>query len=128
MLTVMVSIGRNVGANPLSNDDWIAFVNATSDVIRNQNEKPELHWGTGSWDGISEESAHITVYRHYVTEGMRYAYREGLSRLARHYGQDAIALTISEPELISGGAKVNHLCDEECGDETHPRDGRITHQ
>jgi hypothetical protein len=101
MLTVMVSIGRNVGNTPLSDRDWTFFLNDAADVIRRQFEDAEFHFGKGVWDGISEDSVHITVYRESVTEGMRYAYREGLSRLARHYGQDAIALTISEPELIS---------------------------
>lgn len=102
MFTVMVSIGRNVGANPLSDRDWTFFLNDVSSVIRKGDyEIPEIHYGTGVWDGISEESAHVTVYRDSVTEGMRWAFREGLSRLARHYGQDAIALTISEPDLIT---------------------------
>ena len=98
MFTVMVSIGRNVGPNPLSSRDWSRFLNDASDVIRNQGESPEFHYGTGMWDGIREESAHITVYRDVRPDD--YAIRQGLSRLARHYGQDAIALTISEPILV----------------------------
>lgn len=103
MFTVMVSIGRNIGNEPMSDRDWIFFQNDVADVIRREGEMPEVHSGTGMWDGIRETSVHLTVYREFVTEGMRYAYRQGLARLASHYGQDAIALTISEPELVSPG-------------------------
>jgi len=103
MFTVMVSIGRNVGNTPLSDRDWTFFQNDVADVIRREGEMPEIHTGRGLWAMVWEDSVHLTVYREFVTEGMRYAYREGLSRLASHYGQDAIALTISEPELVSPG-------------------------
>jgi hypothetical protein len=100
MRTVMVSIGRNIGNEPMSDRDWTAFVNATSNAIRRAGESPEIHFGHGTWDGIREESAHITVYRHTDTEIPRTAIYERLAFLAEYFGQDAIALSISEPILI----------------------------
>ena len=102
MRTVMVSIGRNIGNEPMSRKDWLAFVNDASDAIRAQGESPEFHFGTGIWDGISEESVHLTVYRDEITETYLYGVKNRLSILASKYGQDAIALTISEPILVIG--------------------------
>lgn len=100
IFVVQASIGRNIGSEPLSRSDWVHFINDVSDAIREQNEKPEFHFGTGVWEGISEDSAHITVYRANITDEYRYAIRQNLARIAFTYGQEAIALTISESELI----------------------------
>jgi hypothetical protein len=103
MFVVQASIGRNVGTQPLSNRDWTFFLNDVADVLRNQGEAPEFHFGEGEWNGVYEDSAHITVYRaERPSEAALYAYREGFSRIASHYGQDAIGLTIAESILITG--------------------------
>lgn len=100
MFTVMVSIGRNIGWQAMSTKDWTRFLNDTLNVIRHQGESPEIHYGVGMWEGVVEESAHLTVYRDEVTADMTYAYRQGLARLAHIYGQDAIALSVTEPVLV----------------------------
>ena len=102
MRTVMVSVGRNIGNVPMSDKDWTTFVNRVADAIRRANESPEIHFGHGVWDGIREESAHITVYRNTDTEIPRTMIYERLRYLAKYFGQDAIALTISEPTLVGG--------------------------
>lgn len=100
MHTLMVSVGRNIGDTAMSSRDWGQFLNAVSDVVRTQGETPEFHFGQGEWEGVTEESVHITVYRETLDGTYLYGVRQGLARLAYMYGQDAIALSVTEPVLI----------------------------
>lgn len=93
---IQASIGRNIGNVPMSSRDWSRFLNDVSDAIRVQGESPEIHTGVGTWEGIREESAHLTFYRDEMpSNGDRTTMVLSLSRLATKYGQDAIGLTVS---------------------------------
>src|SRR3954471_13809581 len=56
MLTV--SVGRNVGTVPMSGDDWTTLIDRCRDALNVTVGIPDtVHYGTGVWDGIPEESA-----------------------------------------------------------------------
>lgn len=102
MFIIQLSLGRNIGDQPMSDRDWRRFLNDAADTIRNQGETPELHLGSGVWGGVREESARITVYRDEApTETYRAHLRAFLPVIAARYGQDAIGLVIAESELIN---------------------------
>lgn len=98
---VQASIGRNIGNEPMSKRDWKRFINDVSDALREQNETPEFHFGTGTWEGISEDSVHVTVFRNAGNLSDIGTLKATLSRIAARYGQDAIALTIGTSVLIT---------------------------
>lgn len=101
MFIIQASIGRNIGTQPMSDRDWRRFLNDVSDTIRDQGETPELHIGTGAWEGVRETSARLTVYREErPTDATLNYLRAFLPVIAARYGQDAIGLVIAESELI----------------------------
>lgn len=117
MYSYTATIGRNVPATnpnpmhagkPMTLTTWEQFVeDVKADMLTVSNNYQagvatmEIHRGKGIWDGVEEESAKITLLldealpKDHVNQMRRY-----LSELARQYGQDAIALTIGESELI----------------------------
>ncbi len=105
MYTYQASIGRNtIGGEPLRKDQWVRFVNIVSDGMSTlfpHNGKPEIHFGTGMWDGVSEDSAFITVRTE--TPATEYQLRNvkvWLATDAAIYGQAAIGFTIGYSDLI----------------------------
>ena len=58
----------------------------------------EVHYGKGTWEGVPEDSAMISVRSHAPITHLHSLRRE-LGELADKYGQDAIALTIGTSEL-----------------------------
>lgn len=111
---VQVNIGRNVGTEPMSAQRWQDF---QQDVISSLNgfqlyldyKAPaityEIHSATGTWDGIEEESAHIsTLVDTSKSEGRPLAnafthLNKDLRDIAARYDQEAIAL-ISGSKLL----------------------------
>ena len=104
MLQVQVSIGRNTSPGiPLPKIAWYNFQRDIGEAlwenVAGAAQWEEVHTGTGSWDGQTEESAHITVLDVFWLD--REALTRDLASIAKRYGQDAIALTVTEPELLS---------------------------
>ena len=107
MYVYTATIGRNyVSTNfltcQLTLTEWEQFIeDVEADMLRAvPSDIVEIHRGKGVWDGVEEESAKITLLRHSeATDDMLYELRRYLSENARHYGQDAFALTIGESEL-----------------------------
>ena len=108
---IQVNIGRNFVPDQynrfygeLSESAWNDF---QDDIVRildgyrehsdMGHEVPEIHLGTGVWDGRIEESAKISLYHEggFDLDGIR----EQLFRLKKEYSQDSIALIIGS-ELI----------------------------
>lgn len=101
---IQVNIGRNVLTMPMGEKFWNAF---QEDVVRildgyrehsdMGHEVPEIHLGTGVWDGRVEESAKISLYHEggFDLDGIR----EQLRQLKLKYLQDNIALIIGS-ELV----------------------------
>lgn len=97
---IQASIGRNIGSEPMSARDWTRFLNDVADAIRTHDESPEVQFGTGTWEGVTEESARITVYRDEIDPGEVTTIANRLATLAGRYGQDAIGLAVTHPLLV----------------------------
>lgn len=106
MQQVQVSIGRNNASGiSLPKIAWYNFQSAISDTLwfhtRGGDRGVEIHKGEGQWEDQTEESAHITMLDVFSVD--REALSRDLARIALRYGQTAIALTVTEPELITAG-------------------------
>ena len=120
MKTVTVTIGRNVKATPLSTDEWATFVNRAKDSLVAFESQingldstwTETHFGTGTWDGVPEDSAKVTLFYETATgtftsgeeQEAEDELRQTLAALATRFGQDAIALNFGHSVLISAKA------------------------
>ena len=108
MFTYQASIGRNTKAGePMRKSEWIRFVNSVSDAMGtlfpagSGNAKPEIHYGTGVWNGVSEDSAIVTVRLDSAANVTRLRELHGwLAADAHNHGQDAIGFLIGESILI----------------------------
>ena len=68
MFSYTATIGRNVGTEPMTITDWEQFIeDVRSDMLRFAVESAihvesvETHRGKGTWEGVEEESAKITI-------------------------------------------------------------------
>lgn len=105
-----VAIGRNVGDKPMSGRDWELF---RAEVIRAVREgsggrilpNPNtIAFGHSEWNGVSEETA-VFVWFDYPTVagiGLDNIVVQKLKKIAKHFGQEAIAYTISETQFVEG--------------------------
>lgn len=99
--SITVTIGRNVGSEPLGDEGWARF---QADVIDRITAlvRPSFtftYYGVGEWQGITEESAAI------LFGGTEYTANAAdvssvLSVLAEEYGQDAIGFSFG-PSLLA---------------------------
>lgn len=89
---LVVTIGRNVGDEPMESGKWDTFVNDTLDQLSALLVPSAVFgpfFGTGEWEGVTEESAMLSLTVGYTS---RVEHVESiLSTLADRYGQDAIA-------------------------------------
>lgn len=100
-----VTIGRNVGSSPLSDDDWALFQSATVDRISALIKPTDVFTflGSGTWrddvtgELISEESAHVTFLPGYTAQVPHI--ESILKDLADDYKQDAIAFSYGPANL-----------------------------
>lgn len=109
MYTYTATIGRNVPGHegePMTLTMWEQFrEDVTADMHRFAAESAlhveciETTYGKGVWCGVEEDSAKITMLTTAQADNPGIL-RRYLSESARHYGQDAIALTIGQSELI----------------------------
>lgn len=108
------NIGRNVGDIPMTEARWMEFQHAVAMrmgiAAMGKDGKPsgpdlsiavahdcQFHYGRGMWDGVPEDSAHISIF---WEPGLDIDQLRGmLKSLAHKYGQDAIAL-IAGSELV----------------------------
>lgn len=117
MLSYTATIGRNFSAThplpglrgkPMTLGAWERFIeDVEAEMVRHlqagqvEPVTVEIHRGKGEWNGVTEESAKVTVLRNGYAE---YDYLASLhfvlSQLARDYGQDAIALTVGHSILL----------------------------
>lgn len=99
--TVVVSIGRNVGTVPLSDDVWSCFVRDVGEVLTwaGGTLVVEAAESAGVWDGVVEESATFVAVG--VPVEALLSLRSRLARLAGFYGQEAIAVTTGSTDLVS---------------------------
>lgn len=116
---IQASIGRNVGTEPMADAVWHVFKQDTREAlflsvhdvdiavaVGIEWEDLQVHTGIGEWDGVKEESAHVSVYFD-TKPGQVNAARlhehlsDRLVALAREYGQDAIAFIVTDSHLAT---------------------------
>lgn len=120
---VTVTIGRNVPnvpptnrpdltlavpASPMSALDWTEFQQAVSDALWSTSSGThaawtERHYGTADWEGVTEESAKISLLGADFTHVV--ALRSRLETIRGMYAQDAIALSVGTSDLIERPAQ-----------------------
>lgn len=99
MQYVQVNIGRNVGSESMSDADWDKFIAYTASALSStclNHTEFEFHYGRGTWEGVAEESCHVSTLAQSV-DGPKL--RSKLRDLARQFGQDTVALVIGS-ELV----------------------------
>jgi hypothetical protein len=144
MTYIQINIGRNIEladgvTGPMAANAWHHFqsevtgalVDAVNATVNYQQGKTtnamqtELHTGTGTWDGVAEESAHISLFHDVQldmfalleggksvefapsnvttpTEMVTFLLETHLPLIAATYGQDAIAFIVTDSHLASG--------------------------
>ena len=103
---IQVNIGRNIGTEPMDDKSWSTFKGRVAYAIYNSancweafviRTNVELHDGMGRYNGITEDSSHISSY---WEDGFDLdQLREELRTVRDIYGQDSIAL-LTESELV----------------------------
>ncbi len=115
MSYLQVNVGRNVNDEPMDDQDWTEFTEsialklATTVVGNNRVTRDhyteilsqvEYHTGMGTWDGVTEESCHISLFSPAeIDPGYLRELRIYLENTKRYYSQDAIALIVGS-ELV----------------------------
>jgi len=98
---VTVTIGRNLGSEPMSPHDWADFQSLTTQAARDL-LAPTLTFGpftgSGEWDDVVEESAVFIFVSHYPASVR--AVESKLVAVASEFGQDAIAWSFG-PNLLA---------------------------
>ncbi len=100
-MSTYVSIGRNVGDQPLNATDWTEFISRTSMTVY-EFAGPLVSYATGH--GVyndSPEDTFIVVGAQTPNPHDASCLRIALRALARAYGQECIALAICEPEFLT---------------------------
>lgn len=106
MYVYAVTIGRNVKAwgAPMHDGMWETFQDTISELMAayaQEDDFLEIHHGTGEWEGVPEDSTKVTLLRNEPLEEHDLdAIRYRLRLEATLFGQEAIALTIGQSELI----------------------------
>ncbi len=108
-MNVIISIGRNIGNEPMDDSRWASFCLKTHEIA--QRHCTHIYFsgqGAGVFEGVVEES--FTVIGEFVSNtdivpGLTNSTDivDELGRLAKAYGQEAIAVTFGTP--IFAGAK-----------------------
>lgn len=96
---VFVTIGRNVGLEPMSRQKWQSFREAMRAALQATVGMPdfEIVGLGGKWNDVAEMAAVFVVLGPAAALG---GLREQLARLAVDYGQQAIAFAVGCSELI----------------------------
>lgn len=91
---ISITIGRNIGKNPMTTGSWVDFKTATFGVL-NTHSKIDgaifMGEGLGVW-GYEQEDAHAFIVL--ADEVDEPALRDDLAKLAKKYQQDAIGCAI----------------------------------
>ena len=97
---LVVTIGRNVGIEPMSDARWSEFQDRVIATVRRHFAHSQSFgpfYGVGEWDGVTEESAVLTFLTSYPGSTDRFAV--DLAELSSEYDQDAIAWSFGPANL-----------------------------
>jgi len=102
MTSITISIGRNIGAEPMTLTNWRDFISAVTRIIGYADPNAVLYVtaaeSIGEWDGVSEQSR---TWVGSIADESVDSLRAMLRALASVYEQDAIALSVGHTELIT---------------------------
>lgn len=113
---IQANIGRDVQGKPMGDLTWETFRTATVTAIIGaafdggiplRRGDFQVHTGVGEWEGVAEESSHVSVYyggkrvSKRTLDRIRDGLGERLPFLAGQYGQDAIAFIVTESHLAT---------------------------
>lgn len=103
MQTITVTIGRNVGQDPLPQDRWNEFIADTRAAV--ESAVSDIWVATpyrGSWDGVPEDAFvfYGPVVGTLANTPQERALKQRLSVLAGYYGQQAIGVSVGFSELV----------------------------
>lgn len=112
MQTITITFGRNIGTEPMSQDNWQHFIIAVENEVEHYThdlEGPGIVFkaqSTGFWVGadgqrVEEDSSAIIVVVDGFTTRRQTKLEYGLAYLAGRYGQEAIGLAVGPNQLIS---------------------------
>lgn len=102
MFTTSVTIGRNIGTEPMSDSRWADFRSDVLDVIRAKGYEPlfdtcdvylTTSLGRGFWDGYPEDNCTITLlHKNEISPENWESLRSSLRVQCARYRQGGIAL------------------------------------
>lgn len=97
-VTIVISIGRNVGNVPLDAKRWEGFCTLVRTLLAESRVYVYGAESIGVWNGVSEDSR--TWVAETSTDKLE-DIRSSLRAFAKLYEQDAIALTVGQTELVA---------------------------
>lgn len=103
--SVYVSIGRNVGAEPMAKTQWDSFRGDVKHVLIGYGlQLVSDTVGDGFWADSHEDAAVIVAAGDLSAWGLEQnqrALEDRIAVLAKSYGQDAIAVAYAEPRFVN---------------------------
>lgn len=99
MSTITVSVGRNVGNVPMSDQAWQDFRAEVRRALSMGTIHVDDARSIGEWLGVSEESS--TFVADDFTPGAAEMVTDALAIIGGRYGQDAVAVTVGETRLVT---------------------------
>lgn len=114
MLSYTITIGRNVGTEPMSEPDWVEFRVLVEQTIETLLRPDALfvYDGMGEWSGDAEESTAFLAISE-VPAGAALDHRLGM--LAEAFGQEAIGWSVGDAHLATPSprrARATHTREE----------------
>lgn len=105
---VHITAGRNIGTEQMHLDRWETFVTRIQRALRLAADlnglgaiPVEVHYGTGSYEGVKEDSVKVSTYfEGEAPEGFAQMLTVGLAHQARAFEQESIALSIGPSTLV----------------------------
>ena len=104
---IQLNAGRNVGSTPLSLASWIRFqaelistleaLDLYESMVRSQDI--EIHYGQGSWQGVAEDSVHVSIFiegdfEELISPAAWQAFDESIGYLKQVWSQDEIVVIV----------------------------------
>lgn len=93
-MNAIVSFGRNVGNLPMSDKLWLQF---QSDVLKVVKKECSIVYFTGVGRGLYESNPEESTTIVAEFTGQMGTFQNALTKLAKKYKQESIALTFGQP-------------------------------
>jgi len=110
-MSVYVSIGRNIGSEPMSAERWRDFRESTDATVRTlAGPLASATDGIGWWDDQPEETHLVVGAAEYYDLKRNTALADLYSRLtqlARQFGQASIVLAVTEPTFVAAAGMTD---------------------